>query len=466
MDHQMTRRQLLRMGTMGAAVAMLAACQPKIVEVEKIVKETVVVKEASGAKTTLVFSPRTGPPAEVFKPYFEEKYPNIDLRWEVGAGDIRQRLTAHMMAGDAPDVFGTCCQDSVFFIQQGQCLSLQPFMDREDYDLGDFHQQQFKSWTLNGEIYAIPSYTGTYALYYNQDMFDEAGIDAPPANWGELSFEDYHQMLLKVAKPDADPKVFGVTGYCMAGGGSSWVTQVWLRGFGARMVNPDNWDECMLCEPEAIECLEMLQKMVHEEGTVGCGGEAQRWIGPALFAGGGAACLEMGSWGLNTVIDGAQFNWNVGGMWGGKGGPTSHVSVDCDEVWQGTPYPEEAWILINELTSREAEIMQIDEAGIQPSRLSVLDEWITRLKNTRPAFENINLKAFKDVIEQNIGDQEEFFTEDNVVKNTILAGVLDSILLLNERPAQDVCGYAELATRYNMGEVALEDVGAEMEKLD
>ena len=488
MKKVLTRRELFRVAGVGSAMALLASCQPKVVEkivketvivqgaekivketvivqgAEKVVKETVIVEKAGPGKVTLVFSPRTGPPPEVFKPYFEEKYPNLELRWEVGAGDIRPRLTAHMMAGDAPDVFGTCCSDSSFFMQQGQTLNLQPHIDRDDWDMTDFHPMQFTAWLTNGDIHALPTYTGTYALYYNKDMFDEKGVAYPSQEPGNLDFDDFRQMLLKFVDR-TEPVTSGVTGYCLGGGGSAWVTQIWLRGFGAHMVDPNDNSASGLCAPEAVECLNAIQKMTHEDYSIGCGGEAQRWIGPGLFAGGRAAMLEMGSWGLNQVRDGATFNWDVGAMWGGKGGTTSHVSVDCDEVYAHTKYPDEAWTLINELTSVEAEIMQIEAAGSQPSRISVLEEWVQRRKAAFPAFEPINLNAFTDVVSHGFGEPEEMFSKDEGAKRTILGPVMDEILLLNSRPASDICEYAQLATRYCKGEVAVEDIGAEMDKL-
>ena len=41
------------------------------------------------------------------------------------------------------------------------------------------------------EIYAIPLYVDTLALYYNKDMFNSAGIPSPPTNWEELLDDVY-----------------------------------------------------------------------------------------------------------------------------------------------------------------------------------------------------------------------------------------------------------------------------------
>ena len=54
-----------------------------------------------------------------------------------------------------------------------------------------------KSFTgSDGNIYAIPWEVDGLALYYNKDLFAEAGLTAPPADWDE--FTEYAEKLTKV----------------------------------------------------------------------------------------------------------------------------------------------------------------------------------------------------------------------------------------------------------------------------
>lgn len=41
--------------------------------------------------------------------------------------------------------------------------------------------------TRNGEIYALPLYVDTLALYYNKDVFDSEGVAKPPGSWDEFN---------------------------------------------------------------------------------------------------------------------------------------------------------------------------------------------------------------------------------------------------------------------------------------
>ncbi len=49
--------------------------------------------------------------------------------------------------------------------------------------------------TNSGAAYALPLYMDTYALIYNKDLFDKAGVTLPPVNW--LEFQDLAKKLGK-----------------------------------------------------------------------------------------------------------------------------------------------------------------------------------------------------------------------------------------------------------------------------
>ena len=73
-------------------------------------------------------------------------------------------------------------------------------LDRPLITFRDF-QDQFVDVAVNdltagGQIYAMPLYTDTLALYYNRDLFNSAGITVPPKNWDE--FNDVVKKLTRI----------------------------------------------------------------------------------------------------------------------------------------------------------------------------------------------------------------------------------------------------------------------------
>lgn len=65
--------------------------------------------------------------------------------------------------------------------------------------------------TNNGAAYALPLYMDTYALVYNKDLFDKAGVTLPPNNW--LALQDLAKKLGKnsVALGGSDTTIEGAS---------------------------------------------------------------------------------------------------------------------------------------------------------------------------------------------------------------------------------------------------------------
>lgn len=78
-----------------------------------------------------------------------------------------------------------------------------PLPTSEDYlikhkdEFVDVFYTDFVEETREGrEVYAMPLYNDTLALYYNKDMFNQAGIPYPPKTWDEV--KDYTKKLTRI----------------------------------------------------------------------------------------------------------------------------------------------------------------------------------------------------------------------------------------------------------------------------
>ncbi|MBI4158309.1 MAG: extracellular solute-binding protein [Candidatus Yanofskybacteria bacterium] len=70
-----------------------------------------------------------------------------------------------------------------------------PLMTFRDFQ-DQFVEVAVNDLTAGGQIYAMPLYVDTLALYYNRDLFNSAGITSPPKNWNE--FNDDVELLTRV----------------------------------------------------------------------------------------------------------------------------------------------------------------------------------------------------------------------------------------------------------------------------
>lgn len=469
----LNRRQFLKLSSGAGAMVLLAACVPAAApgggqaaggEAAAPTGETVLIQYQSREPENAAGISQLW---NEWYPQFRETNPSIEIEFlpDPGSGGDRVGTFTSMVAGTAPDLLEWCCSDSAFFMQQGQTLSLQSFIDRDaaEVDLDDYYAHQFDPWTKEGNIHLMPRFTGTMCIYYNKDWFDRAEVEYPPAKWGEWTWEKYAEIGPKFVS-EADPQTWATSNY---GNGANWLTQYWLRGFGTHMVDPEDSTHCMLDTPEAQECLEFLRSITWDSKIYVYGGsEMSGGIGPdVLFNSERIAMMEMGPWNLNNVVDGAQFKWDVAPMVNGPAGTTTHQSVDGTMIWTQTEHPDEAWAVLKGLTSPTYGRLYAKYANKQPSRKSILAEFPKLLREYNEKYNEINLEVFIDSLAQDIGGPEEMFANDDVSKNQILDPAFDRVMMLGEAPVDLIAKHAEVVTRFNRGEIQAEEIGAELQKI-
>ncbi|HIR26777.1 MAG TPA: ABC transporter substrate-binding protein [Candidatus Choladousia intestinigallinarum] len=107
--------------------------------------------------------------------------------------DYEKQLTLGIASGELPDlvILDGCSMAS--FIELGL------FGDISDADINwdEYIQGPMESTMLDGKHYGIPFATNCTALYYNKDMFDEAGIDYPDEN---TTWEEFREMAKALTK--------------------------------------------------------------------------------------------------------------------------------------------------------------------------------------------------------------------------------------------------------------------------
>jgi len=111
-------------------------------------------------------------------------------------GDIWTKSLAAVTAGNPPDIV---VQDINTVRQRAdaeQATNIQEYLDQDEEAIESrFYPQLWDTVIHEGETYGLPFNTDTHVLFYNKDLFEEAGLDpeAPPTTWAEL--EEYARAL-------------------------------------------------------------------------------------------------------------------------------------------------------------------------------------------------------------------------------------------------------------------------------
>jgi multiple sugar transport system substrate-binding protein len=96
------------------------------------------------------------------------------------APDVLSTLIA---SGEAPDIVGPVGFDGSNKFA-GNWLDLQPIVDATGYDLSDIPTNLVDSYRSSEGLLGIPFAIFPGVLYYNADLFDEAGLNYPPTEPG------------------------------------------------------------------------------------------------------------------------------------------------------------------------------------------------------------------------------------------------------------------------------------------
>ena len=283
---------------------------------------------------------------------FTAKYPWITVKSTGGIGD--QKIIQAINSGTPPDVVLSFGLDSVGkFCQSGAWQDLKPYMEQTDFDTSQFPDSIFQYTSFGGSQCALPFLTDANGLYYNQDMFDQAGLTEPPKTFTELT--DYAKKLT-VFNPDGSIKVAGLVpwaGYYETGAltlgipfGCPWYN---ADGTASAFTDPC-WADMLNWQKELIDFYgeQNLAKFV--------AGQGNEWSAEQDFETGRIAMNIDGEWRTAFIANDIP-NLNYG---------TAPIPVPDDKadmygmgqiggtiigVPKGSPHPAEAWALVSWMAS-------------------------------------------------------------------------------------------------------------------
>ena len=85
-------------------------------------------------------------------------------------------------------------------------VQLDDYIAADNVDLSDFRPDAVTPLPVEGKTYALPRDYGNQNLFYNVDLFNEAGVEPPPVDWEDKSFtfEVFLDMLQRLVKREGD----------------------------------------------------------------------------------------------------------------------------------------------------------------------------------------------------------------------------------------------------------------------
>jgi len=326
-------------------------------------------------RTTIVFSHWGG--ETTFETVYRDRIAeferqNPDIRIEVlTVADGYDTVVQTMLIGREQIDVIQLAEAAPQFALRNQLLDLTDFINEAGIDLEENWADGISQYQIGDRTFGLPDRGGPMILYYNKDLFDEAGLAYPDETWTAEQLQDALEALTIVEN-----------GETVQWGGSwlSWFPQ-WgneIKRHGGHFIengevvvnSPQNlaalttWLENY--ETGYITTVESLESSVHPNGD-------------GMFAAGEIALLMTGFWNIASFAEVDDLNFDIVPVWIGDHATTWPFGSALT-IASNSKHSEEAFRFIEFMTGYEGQLILGESMGDSPAHLGVLnsDDFINR----------------------------------------------------------------------------------------
>lgn len=209
--------------------------------------------------------------AEYYSYLFEafqetEEGRNVEFRFEeIPTTDaFNQKIKLLISSGDLPDiVFNGGNNITELAAKSGKVADLTPYFDADPEWKALFDETSLEFNTVDGKIYGVPVSKEISYIYYNKELFKQAGIEAPETAYA--SWDEFFEACDKL-------KAAGITPVGMDTADSGWLTNLWMSALiGTDGEAGNAWMNSMyptdFNTPEVEAAAETIQRMFKEYTT-------------------------------------------------------------------------------------------------------------------------------------------------------------------------------------------------------
>ncbi|MCG8500025.1 MAG: extracellular solute-binding protein [Firmicutes bacterium] len=186
---------------------------------------------------------------------FEKANPNVKIKLEITVWDeYWPKLEAAAAGGTYPDVFWMNGPNIIRYAEADILMPIDDRVTKDNVDMTNYPQSLVKLYTVAGEKYAMPLFWDTAALWYNKEIFDDAGIPYPDNTW---DFEKLKEVAGQLTDKSKD--IYGIAAK-MHNQGAYYNTILQAGGF---IISEDR-KTSGFDKPETIEGIRVWLDLINE----------------------------------------------------------------------------------------------------------------------------------------------------------------------------------------------------------
>lgn len=289
-----------------------------------------------------------------------ERHPEWDIQLEQTPQDgIVEKMNTQIASGDLPDVVHVQGLFAQPWIQQGAFASLTDYAGDPDFNVDDFYGAALDQFRWEGDLYGVPNIVAPDLVFLNLDMFEEAGVDPPSADW---TMDDLAELAMVLTLDsdgrnanDPDFDASSVVQWGLSVTPNNIWTRHYILPFGADPCANEECSEMQFSSPEVQEALQFWADLAqagvapydpytgNQTGVPGEGFQA------------GIAAIGINGFFLVGVLNATgELNYDIAEFPTGPAGvKASPLSTNGWAIAETSENKDAAWQLIEELTSEE-----------------------------------------------------------------------------------------------------------------
>jgi ABC-type sugar transport system, periplasmic component len=283
---------------------------------------------------------------------FERANPDIKVEvYDFPANEYPDKILIMLAGGEDLDVF--YAKDPTMYaglVLRRQIMPIDDLVQRDGLDLSAYGGV-LDNIIVDGKLYGLPYRSDFWILFYNKDMFDEAGIPYPTNDW---TWNDFRETALKLTSGEGASKKYGAYIH-------TWASAYFIFGLQKHMGDLVTGDYEMLRDGLQLAYqMQMVDRSAADFATNQAMGAHYRGI----FEQGNIGMLYMGTWYIQALLhDAAQglhnVRWGIARLPQWEGLPHATIgNVTPVVINSKTEKLEAAWKLAKFLAGREgAEIL-------------------------------------------------------------------------------------------------------------
>jgi|GEM_PF-2457195 len=288
-------------------------------------------------------------------------------------GEYWDKVTTMFAGGTPPDIL-QMSEPFQKFARQGVLLDLDPLIEASPtFNKPDFFKPALEFFQYDGKQYGIPGDLNTWVVFYNEDLFANAGLKTPWEYYqeGNWTWETYLELAKKLTIKEGNRYVqFGST-YPWING---WSYSAWVFSNGGTYLNED-MTKSTVTDPKTVAAFKYTTELANLYQVAPSdliGGD----LSGMSFQTGKIAMQTEGSWWIGGYKD-SEFKWNIAPMPVANGSIdplTSYTHNSGYSIAKASKYPQEAWAVLEALAKPESYADDAALRGVIPPRPSVVED--------------------------------------------------------------------------------------------